>query len=384
MSDQLTAHELKNLILSVFSPSKNDRALAILIDLPDDACPDNPDWQARRKLAASWARELATVKAEIGLDKTDAIFYRNVKNNNADLPKTAYFAGDASEPPDAAAIEKQGQPVAFENVFQEYDIFLVPTEFSATAPMKLNAPKYNFRAATMPGFSSAMLPALKLDYTEINRRVDILKSLLDVCTAMDIQFKIDGSDTHRIHFDLRHRHAHASGGRFPTNGFAGNLPSGECYIVPYEGELDDASQSEGVLPVQFGDEIVLYRISNNRAINVMSQGEKSAAEAEKIRLEPAYSNMAELGFGVLKDFGMTPINEILLDEKLGLHIAFGRSDHFGGAVGVKDFTSPEAVVHIDRIYIPETMNRIHVDWVKVIDSDGAEILLMENGAYAIF
>jgi phosphoribosylaminoimidazole-succinocarboxamide synthase len=33
-------------------------------------------------------------------------------------------------------------------------------------------------------------------------------------------------------------------------------------------------------------------------------------------------------------------------EKLGLHIAFGRSDHFGGQVGAAKFSKPEEVVHV--------------------------------------
>jgi len=52
--------------------------------------------------------------------------------------------------------------------------------------------------------------------------------------------------------------------------------------------------------------------------------------------------------------------EVLLDEKLGLHVAFGRSDHFGGRVGPTDFSSPAEVIHLDRIYIPATQPRIAV------------------------
>ncbi len=98
-----------------------------------------------------------------------------------------------------------------------------------------------------------------------------------------------------------------------------------------------------------------------------------AAQAERAHLaaEPAYGNMAELGFGVLADFGLEPIGEILLDEKLGLHIAFGRSDHFGGMVGPKDFSSATAVIHLDRIYIPGVMPRIAVRSVILDYADGA-------------
>jgi hypothetical protein len=87
---------------------------------------------------------------------------------------------------------------------------------------------------------------------------------------------------------------------------------------------------------------------------------------------------------VLKDFGLGPVGVTLLDEKLGLHIAFGRSDHFGGAVGVKDFSSPEAVIHIDRIYISETAPRIQVKSVRLAYPDGDTLDLMRDGRYTIF
>ena len=94
--------------------------------------------------------------------------------------------------------------------------------------------------------------------------------------------------------------------------------------------------------------------------------------------------MAELGFGVLADFGLEPIGEILLDEKLGLHIAFGRSEHFGGAVGPKDFSSPAAVIHLDRIYIPQAQPRIAVNAVTLGYADGRSEPIMADGAYTHF
>ena len=49
---------------------------------------------------------------------------------------------------------------------------------------------------------------------------------------------------------------------------------------------------------------------------------------------------------------------MLLDEKLGLHLAFGRSEHFGGQVGPSQFTRPEAVMHQDHVYLPEIQPRV--------------------------
>jgi leucyl aminopeptidase (aminopeptidase T) len=184
--------------------------------------------------------------------------------------------------------------------------------------------------------------------------------------------------------DLRHRHAHASGGLLPNPGVAGNLPSGEAYIVPYEGEHPgDPSRTSGVMPVQFGTEIVRYRIVQNKALEVLSDGPKSSEEAALLGREPAYGNLAELGLGVLAAFGVKPVGEILLDEKLGLHLAFGRSDHFGGQVGPAQFSGPEAVIHIDRVYVPETQPDVQVLSVDLLLPDGIIVALMRDGEYAV-
>ena len=161
------------------------------------------------------------------------------------------------------------------------------------------------------------------------------------------------------------------------------MPSGETYIVPYEGEQSEASRTKGRLPVQIGGEIVVYAIRKNRVVSVSSFGTASERETELLDREPAYGNLAELGFGVLADFGIAPIGEILLDEKLGFHIAFGRSDHFGGAVGPAAFTSPKAVIHLDRIYVPQLQDQICIASID-LQFDGRQERILENNAYTIF
>jgi leucyl aminopeptidase (aminopeptidase T) len=229
-----------------------------------------------------------------------------------------------------------------------------------------------------------MVPALRLDYTEVNRRVMLLKHLLDDSAAADFLFVVDGSEEHRLHLDLRYRTAHASGGLLPKSGTAGNLPSGEAYIVPYEGEVaGDPTSSAGRLPVQFGDEVVVFEIENNVAVDITSSGPESDAERVRLASEPARGNIAELGLGVLSDFGVKPIGVVLLDEKLGLHLAFGRSEHFGGQVGPARFSRPEAVMHQDHVYLPELQPRVLAAEVVLQLEDGTKLELMRDGLYVI-
>jgi hypothetical protein len=378
--DRLTAEELTNLVKRVFEPRPEDRALAVIVDLPDDQVPDTERWRERRALAAGWVHELAGARSEHGLE-VSLFLYPNVHSNNADLPASAWRWTDDTVPDHVEDMTGQLEE-PMEQVLSNHPLVIAPTQFSTTAPLKMMAPRLGFRGATMPGFSSAMVPALRLDYTEINRRVSLLKELLDDCVGADFRFVVDGSTEHALHLDLRHRMAHASGGLLPEPGTAGNLPSGETYIVPYEGENEgDPTASSGQLPVQLGDEVVLFEIEDNRATRISSTGPESEAEAARLAAEPARGNLAELGLGVLADFGIKPIGEVLLDEKLGLHLAFGRSEHFGGQVGPDDFSRPEAVMHQDHVYLPELQPRVTAARVVLKRHGGASLDLIRNGEY---
>lgn len=371
----LSRDELAALVRRVFHVRPDDTGIAVLIDLPDRRTADAPTWRDRRRIAHEWAVELAG--SDLGLP-VHLYGYRNVGMNNADLPPTAWLLDVPAD--DADALEPSvAQP--FDDVLRHHSILLAPTRFSATAPLKLAAPRYGFRAATLPGFTRAMIGALRLDYGEVARRVERLKVLLDPATGADFLFEVAGRRV-ELHLDLRFRLAHASTGLVHEPGTAGNLPSGEAYLVPYEGERPgEPSRSRGTLPVELDGEVVCYEIRENRAVAVAEGGEVAAREAELLRREPAYGNLAELGLGVLADFGVEPLGEILIDEKLGLHIAFGRSDHFGGQVGAGDFSRPEAVVHIDRVYLPATQPRVQVRRVDLV-MDGAARPLMRDGTYA--
>ncbi len=381
MNQSLSAKDLGVLVRRVFQPTDQDSRIAVMVDLPASEADDNPAWRQRRELALEWTRLLDSLRGGPQLP-ADLYFYPAIGVNNGELPPSAWPHRRGPLPVTAAALDTvTAQP--FASLFSGHSIIIAPTEYSATAPLKIAAKKHGFRAATMPRFSTAMIPALKLDYVEIDRRVRRLKALLDRASAAYFRFETD-SGTAMLELDLRHRTAHASSGLLAEPGTAGNLPSGEAYIVPYEGERpDDPSRSAGVLPVQFGDEVVSYRIEGNRAVNVLSDGPHAREQLAYLRREPAYGNLAELGLGVLGGFGIEPIGEILLDEKLGLHIAFGRSDHFGGKVGPAQFSSTSAAVHIDRVYLGSMQPSVQVRSI-VLEMPGDETVpLMRDQQYVV-
>ena len=361
----LDTDDLTRLLTRVFAPGPDDQRLLIITDLPDAELGDDPGWATRRDIAADWARRLTTATRTSGRE-VRFLLYRNVRANNAELPGQAWLHDPNAPLPATADDLDPAAAISMGDELAASHMVLAPTELSTTAPLKLAARKTGLRAATMPGFSPAMLPALRLDYGEVDRRVHALKSLLDQATGARFQFVVDRKQRSELFLDLRWRTAHASSGLLTQPGTAGNLPSGEAYIVPYEGERkDDISRSRGTLPVQLGDEVVHYRIERNSALAAIGDGPIAADEARRLAAEPAYGNIAELGLGVLAAFGVEPIGEILLDEKLGPHIAFGRSDHFGGQVGPAHFRTPKSVVHIDRVYLPQTQPRVRIETITL-------------------
>jgi leucyl aminopeptidase (aminopeptidase T) len=379
MAPSLSTEEWIRLIRKVFRPRDTERGLALLVDVPDERVPDNHEWADRRSMVADWHRTLSAARADLGLSRVSLVAYRNARRNNADLPPEGWLIDPGSVPDDADRID--GTRQTMERVLTEHALVIAATELSATAPLKLQAKRLGFRAATMPGFTREMLPTLRLDWEEIHDRCTRLKERLDPSVAAEIVFRAEGRES-RLLLDLRHRTATASGGLVTEPGTAGNLPSGETYIVPYEGErTDDPSRTAGELPARIDGELLRYRIEQNRAVDVTGRGPVADRERREIADEPAYANLAELGLGLLSDYGIRPVGRILLDEKLALHIAFGRSDHFGGQVGAARFSSPDKVIHIDRVYLSEMQPGIEVLSVDLLGEDERPRPLMREGRY---
>jgi hypothetical protein len=386
--EKLSSPELIRLVRSVFPHLAGDRELGIMFDFPRESNRDNSHWKTRRKIGLKWFRTLRKNLEKLELNQVRLIAYPDVGSNNADLPEMA-FEIRGRIPVNADGLAKRGIEIPFKKIFESCSLLIAPTEYSATAPLKNAAKTFGFRAATMPGFSPSMIPALRIDYGEVSRRVNVLKEKLDLSERADVIFTVDNAREYKMVFDLRFRKAHLSSGRFPEKSTAGNVPSGETYIVPYEGELREVSQTNGTLPVQIKDDVLLFNITKNRAVDVhgidpIRDPGVPGQEQEHLKREPAYGNMAELGFGVLGDFGLSPIGETLLDEKLGFHVAFGRSDHFDGSVGPGDFTSPASVIHLDRVYISSIQPRISVKSVTLCGKNGKEEMIISQDKYLIF
>lgn len=357
--------DLNKLLIDVFDPQAGE-LVAVVVDEPTDKVADNDAWRARREMAEQWRQALIALGAERGFDVRPLVSFPATGANNADLPVSATM---------------DDQEIDLAAVLAESTLVLAMTEFSATAPLAhLAEAADDFRAASMPGVEKRMEgTALAADYSKVAARCKAIYDAMAGAQLCDVLF----TTGHRCWFDLRQRSAEVDDGFLPR-GKEGdpiiNLPSGETFIVPYEGEIYGLpSWTAGTIPVVEDDEMVLFHVVANCVQVVEGDGPVAERYAGFFNDDPARSNIAEVAFGVNEMAEVTGC--VLEDEKAGFHWAFGRSDHLGGVVGVDDFAGPENVVHQDIVYAKG--NPIQVERADIVHPDGRRVTIIENGEYKI-
>jgi hypothetical protein len=359
------AFELKKLLTDVFCTERGEVVL-VACDLPHDSIADNAKWKDRRAMAAEWREAFAGLGGSGGFEVRPLLTFAATGANGADLPASATLGG---------------AEVEMDQALLGCSLALFLTEFSATAALDgYCRRKTDFRAASLPGLERRMeQSALSADYGEVARRCAILDDVLNDADLLEVRF----STGQRCVFDLRWRKAEVDDGYLPR-GKQGdriiNLPSGETFIVPYEGEkAGEASRTEGELPVEVAGERVVLSVRANRIQKVEGSGPGAGALRTLFAADPARANIAEVAFGC-NDWAVVTGN-VLEDEKAGFHWAYGRSDHLGGTVGVKAFLAPGNVVHQDIVYAKG--NAIQVAEATVVGPRGRRLVIRE-GAYLVF
>jgi leucyl aminopeptidase (aminopeptidase T) len=131
--------------------------------------------------------------------------------------------------------------------------------------------------------------------------------------------------------------------------------------------------------VSVGEERIVLTVNENRIREVAGAGPGAAKLREYFAADPARTNIAEVAFGCNDRAVVT--GNTLEDEKAGFHWAYGRSDHLGGTVGVRDFLKPGNVVHQDIVYAKGSP--IQVARAVVFGPAGPREVI-RGGAYAVF
>ena len=367
LSPQRNTWNLEKLLVDVFDPRAEDTVL-VMVDIPSGGVGDNAAWIERRKMATEWWAGWRQLAAKRGFEVYPLLTYPATGAHSAPLPEYG---------------EMDGQRVRLEDVLAKTSLVLALTEYSATAPLFDFTEKYpGLRAASMPMVSRGMQQtALAADYERVADRVHILAARLDRAVGADITF----STGQRLYVDARHRNAYADDGRLPPDKSGErviNLPSGEAYIAPYEGEIaEEPSRTEGTIPWLTNGTLVVLQVSGNRVVSVVGDGQPAGSLRDWFAVDPARSNIAELGLGANDRAVVT--GNVLEDEKVfGLHLAVGRSDHIGGTVGPDDFLAPANIVHWDMVYARS--GPVQVSSLVLEYEDGSREEILRAGDFTIF
>jgi leucyl aminopeptidase (aminopeptidase T) len=196
----------------------------------------------------------------------------------------------------------------------------------------------------MPGVTEDMLArVMAIDFDLMAARSRAVAALLDEGSQAHVTCPL-GSD---LTLDLSGRSGIADDGDLTARRAFGNLPCGEGFIAPLNGEGRVVASSLGPLGV-----------SDEPATLTVTGGELESAEGglgpEWIKLLDRHGeagrNLAELGVGTNDKARLTGL--VLEDEKIlgTIHVAFGASAGIGGTVVVPihlDVVVTEASLEVD-------------------------------------
>lgn len=262
----------------------------------------------------------------------------------------------------AGEVNGQEPPGPIADLMSKHDVVICPTLRSLThTKARRDACKAGARVGTMPGITEeVMILTLKADYYKIAKRTFHLSKILDEANEVCIKTK-RGTD---IVLPLKGIKAISSTGLIREKGSYGNLPSGESFLMPVEGQSDGNFIVDGSFAGVGLIKEMPVKIEVKSGYATKIEGGK---EAKKLRnmLRPfgkqAYT-IAELGIGTNDQAIIT--GSILEDEKVmgTVHIALGNNLSMGGTCDVG--------IHLDGVILEPTV---------FIDNK----MIMENGKFRI-
>jgi len=328
----------------VFAPKSGEKVL-ILIDIPHDNIIDNKRWKKLRKMAKEWYLIFKKMGAKTGFS-VSILEYK------------------------ATGLENSSIPNEIVKVASKSNLVIAMTEYSASASLLPICTSKNTITccASMPQVEKSMeKTAFKADYQKVKKYAVAIKKILDDSLGAEIIFSTGDS----LYIDLRNRISEAETGDCTQTGQFINFPAGETCIAPYEAASDEidefgASKTEGIWPVIYNKELVKYIIKNNRITEIISNGKKAKEMRTFFKENDTRMNVAELGIGCNPKAVIT--GNVLEDEKVGLHIAYGMSTHLGGKV--------KSDMHQDVCYSKDCP--IEGESVVLIYKDGTKIEIIQN------
>jgi hypothetical protein len=259
------------------------------------------------------------------------------------------------------------------DIYPKYDMILVVSSYSATAPLTAKAKEFGFRGATLHGLNQIIVDTgLSVDYNEVSANAEALRLGLTKADSFEIDFEVEGQKT-TLRLNVNKQEAQKSHGLCPPGApDVANLPAGEVYFVPQGGE--------GQFPFKYDEETLgLLTVKDGKVVSSrLIYGDYTLIEEhnKKLAYDPMTGALGELGFGtqVLPFSGRDIQDEKILGT---IHVATGRDDHLGGHITPDMFKEPEHASHDDVLYAPHKTPEVRIPEVRM-NKDGQSTVLMGN------
>lgn len=229
-------------------------------------------------------------------------------------------------------------PEAIAKKWYDYTAVFCLTKYSLTHTVaRKEANKRGVSVITMPGITEDIFfnGAMTADYSKVEQETLVRATQLSEASSVVIRT----GGRYELKLPIEGREGLPSTGVFKTKAASGNLPSGEAYIAPLEGQANGEILITGsIASLGLVDEPVLLTIRDGLLVEATGAQGKALLH---ILGDGAGRNVAELGIGT--NYKARIIGTILEDEKAydTIHIAFGSNHTFGGTVN--------AGVHIDCV-----------------------------------
>lgn len=219
------------------------------------------------------------------------------------------------------------------------------------------------RFASLPHFDPDMFfSSMTVDWQVLADRTARLVAAVNRAEWIHVTTP-NGTD---MHICKQGRHAKGDDGLLTAPGSFGNLPAGEAYLAPLEG------QSHGVMVVEWGptrklDEPLRIKIEGGVVVGMEGTDRHRMRLEELFAANNACRNLAELGIGT-NDKASRPDNVLEAEKILGtIHLALGDNTGFGGTVS--------APFHEDYVFYHPTLTAIMADGSRSIVIDAGELLV---------
>ena len=265
------------------------------------------------------------------------------------------------------------------DIYARYDIILVVSTFSATAPLTAKCKEFGFRGATLHGLNQIILDTgLSVDYDYVSLDAEKLRRGLTCADRFEIDFEVEGS-SYTLALHTNGQEAQKSHGLCPPGKpDVANLPAGEVYFVP--------ESADGVFPFKYDESTIgLLHVKDGKIFkSQFVYGDYAEIEAHNSKLidDPMIGAIGELGFGtqVLPFSGRDIQDEKILGT---IHVATGRDDHLGGNITPDLFKEHINASHDDVLYAPHKTPEIRLQQARMFKK-GKSIVLIENYKPAAF